>query len=75
MYTDKNTQEEMYRIVIAYNQNNNKYYGLIPANVFLNKEDVYENNIKNAIDSKKEVEYETEENISTGKTKVIGFNF
>lgn len=74
-YIDKNTQEEMVRIIITVVNDDEEYTGLVPVCVFLKQENNILYNLKTAYFEKKECYYITKENIATGKTKVISMEF
>ena len=70
-YTDKETQEQKLRIVIAYDSKNEKYYGLSVAAAFLDYDSLLERQLKNYIneESKYKAMYEVSSDIGT-KTKI-----
>lgn len=74
-YTDKNSGEEMVRIIITVENDDEEYTGLVPVCVFLKQENNILYNLKNAYNEKKDVYYKTRENIATGKTKVVSMEF
>ena len=74
-YQDKNSGEEMVRIIITVENDDDEYTGLVPVCVFLKQENNILYNLKNAYNEKKDVYYKTRENIATGKTKVVSMEF
>lgn len=67
----KLTGKKMLRIIITIESpEDSETYGRIPVPVYLNYNEEFEKDLKNAIDDNLTVKYQTEENILTGKTRV-----
>ena len=73
-YNDKETGAEMLRIIICVDGNDG-YEGKVPVAVFLESDPILLNNLRSALNNKSEVSYITNENIATGKTKVVKLEF
>ena len=67
------SEEEILRIVIGIESQNQKYYGLIPTTVFLKSNNNLIEILKYSIDTKEAIYYTCSNNIVTGKTKIINF--
>lgn len=68
--TTKEDNKEMLRIIIGVDSISENYYGTMVTTVFLDYDKELESNLKYAIDNNSKCEYETTDNILTGKTKV-----
>lgn len=69
-FEEKETKEEMLRIVIGIPSISDKYIGTMTTTVFLEYSKQLEEELKEAIDKNLEVYYQTSDNIITGKTKI-----
>ena len=69
-YKEKETQEDMLRIVIGIDSRNDNYVGTMITTAFLPYDKQLEDDLEYAIKNKKYATYETTDNIITGKTKV-----
>lgn len=69
-FEEKETKEEMLRIVIGIPSISEKYIGIMTTTVFLEYSNQLEDELKEAIDKNLEVYYQTSDNIITGKTKI-----
>lgn len=69
-FKDKDTQEEMLRIVIGIDSTNENYKGTMITTAFLPYDKDLEDDLDYAIKNNKKASYETTDNIITGKTKV-----
>ena len=69
-FKDKDTQEEMLRIVIGIDSRNDNYVGTMITTAFLPYDKDLEDDLDYAIKNNKKASYETTDNIITGKTKV-----
>lgn len=69
-FNDKETNEEMLRILIGVESNNEKYTGIMATTIFLPYDKNLEDDLEYARKNKKKASYETTDNIITGKTKV-----
>lgn len=69
-YEDKESKDEMLRIIIGVSSTSEKYTGTMVVPVHLVYEKNLEENLKNAIETGEIVEYTTTDNIVTGKTRV-----
>lgn len=69
-FKDKDTQEDMLRIVIGIDSRNENYFGTMITTAFLPYNRELEEDLEYAIKNKVYVNYETTDNIITGKTKV-----
>lgn len=74
-YDDKDTKEKMIRIIITVESIDSKYYGKMPVPVYMKWSNDLEKNLMKTIDENDCINYETEENILTGKTRVSKLNF
>lgn len=72
-YKDKNSNEDMLRVVVGIPSNREKYIGNLPINVFLKQTEDLLDLLNNAIRNNTEVCYQTKENIISGKTKITNF--
>lgn len=73
-YNDKETQEKKIRVILGVDRKRENYWGLTPAVAFLDHTTILENKLieyKQDITKTKKAYYETEEDITTGKTKVV----
>ena len=69
-FEDKETKEEMLRIVIGIPSNNDKYIGTMTTTVFLEYSEQLEHELNEALNLDSVVYYQTSDNIITGKTKI-----
>lgn len=69
-FEEKETKEEMLRIVIGIPSISDKYIGTMTTTVFLEYSKQLEEELKEAIEKNLEVYYQTSDNIITGKTKI-----
>ena len=67
---NKETKEELFRIVIGIPSISEKYKGTMTTTAFLEKTNELEKTLDKAITNNIDVYYETSENIITGKTKI-----
>lgn len=67
---NKETKEELFRIVIGIPSISEKYKGTMTTTAFLEKTNELEKILDKAITNNIDVYYETSENIITGKTKI-----
>ena len=69
-FKDKDTQEEMLRIVMGIDSRNDNYVGTMITTAFLPYDKDLEDDLNYAIKNNKTANYESTDNIITGKTKV-----
>lgn len=69
-FNEKETNNEMLRIVLGIDSNNENYKGTMVTTAFLDYSKDLEDELNYAIDNNKMASYETTDNIITGKTKI-----
>ena len=69
-FKEKETQEDMFRIVIGIDSTSENYKGTMITTAFLPYDQDLEDELDYAIKNNKKANYETTDNIITGKTKI-----
>ena len=70
-FTEKETQNEMLRIVVGVKSTSENYKGLMTTTAFLNYSRDLEDELNYAIENDLTANYETTDNIISGKTKIV----
>ena len=69
-FKEKETKEDMFRIVIGIDSTNENYKGTMITTAFLPYNQDLEDELDYAVQNNKKANYETTDNIITGKTKI-----